>query len=265
MQQGGSTLTQQLVKNLYLTPERTLVRKVREGVLSLLVEARFEKEAILEAYLNEAYWGRARGISLMGLGAAARAWFGCDARELDVGEAALLAGMLRSPGGLDPARTPPRAARDVTRSWGGCTSWAGSRTRTGAPPPRRSRCSIGPRFTPRTRTYFLDALAREARRRYALEELRSRGYTLLTTLDYEDQAAGEKALRRGSRARRGDRCGGRPPGRVALDRSRVGRDPGVGRRAQLPGQSVRPRRARSPPARERVQAGHLHRRVRRMA
>ena len=57
MQQGGSTLTQQLVKNLYLTPERTLVRKVREGVLSLLVEARFDKEAILEAYLNEAYWG----------------------------------------------------------------------------------------------------------------------------------------------------------------------------------------------------------------
>ncbi len=54
-----------------------------------------------------------------------------------------------------------------------------------------------PAFTPRTRTYFLDALAREARRRYALEELRSRGYTLLTTLDYEDQAAGEKALAEG--------------------------------------------------------------------
>ncbi|HEX2463208.1 MAG TPA: PBP1A family penicillin-binding protein [Thermoanaerobaculia bacterium] len=197
VQQGGSTLTQQLVKNLYLTPERTLLRKIREGVLSLLVEMRFDKEEILEAYLNEAYWGRARGVSLMGMGAAARAWFGCDARELDTAEAALLAGMLRSPGSLDPARHPEasRARRDEVLArmhelgWLDDEAW---RAFTADPP-----VLYQPRFTPRTRAYFLDALAREARRRFALEELRSRGYTLLTTLDPADQSAAEKTLAEG--------------------------------------------------------------------
>ncbi len=197
MQQGGSTLTQQLVKNLYLTPERTLLRKIREGVLSLLVETRFDKEAILEAYLNEAYWGRARGVSLMGMGAAARAWFGCDARELDAAEAALLAGMLRSPGSLDPARHPEasRARRDEVLArmhelgWLDDEAWRAA----AADPPELYQ----PRFTPRTRAYFLDALGREARRRFALEELRSRGYTVLTTLDPADQSAAEKTLAEG--------------------------------------------------------------------
>ncbi len=197
VQQGGSTLTQQLVKNLYLTPERTLLRKIREGVLSLLVELRFDKEAILEAYLNEAYWGRARGVSLMGMGAAARAWFGCDARELDVAEAALLAGMLRSPGSLDPARHPEasRARRDEVLARMHELGWLDEEARRAAA--AEAPELYQPRFAPRLRAYFLDALAREARRRFALEELRSRGYTLLTTLDPDDQSAAEKVLAEG--------------------------------------------------------------------
>jgi penicillin-binding protein 1B len=199
VQQGGSTLTQQLVKNLYLTPERTLLRKIREGFLSLLVERRFTKEEILEAYLNEAYWGRVGGVSVMGLGAAARAWFGCDAGELTVGEAALLAGMLRSPGGLDPARHPQasRARRDEVLSRMYDLGWLGREAmeEAKASPPRLAR----PGVEPRTRAYFLDAVAREARRRFALDELRSRGYALLTTLDPGDQAAAEEALALGLR------------------------------------------------------------------
>ncbi|HVR31054.1 MAG TPA: PBP1A family penicillin-binding protein [Thermoanaerobaculia bacterium] len=197
VQQGGSTLTQQLVKNLYLTPERTLLRKLREGVLSLLVEMRFGKDAILEGYLNEAYWGRVGGVSLMGLGAAARAWFGCEASELDVAEAALLAGMLRSPGGLDPARHPEasRARRDEVLErmhelgWLEREAWHAA----AADSPQLARR----RFAPRTRAYFLDAIAREARRRFGVEELRSSGFTLLTTLDPDDQVAGEEALATG--------------------------------------------------------------------
>jgi penicillin-binding protein 1B len=194
VQQGGSTLTQQLVKNLYLTPERTLLRKIREGVLSLLVETRYDKEAILEAYLNEAYWGRVRGVNLLGMGAAARAWFGCEARELDVAEAALLAGMLRSPGSLDPARHPEaaRARRDEVLQRMNELGWLDEESRSAAA--AEAPVLYQPSFVPRTRAYFLDALAREARRRFALEELRSRGYTLLTTLDPEDQTAAEKAL-----------------------------------------------------------------------
>jgi len=206
--QGGSTLTQQLVKNLYLSPERTVLRKIREAVLSLFVELRFDKEAILEAYLNEAYWGRVGGLNLLGIGAAARAWFGCDAGELDVAEAALLAGMLRSPGGLDPARHPEasRARRDEvlermhSLGWLERDAWLAA----AADPPVLAR----PRMAPRTRAYFLDAVAREARRRYALEELRSRGYTLLTTLELDDQLTGEEILADG--LKQGEQTGAEP-------------------------------------------------------
>jgi penicillin-binding protein 1B len=197
VQQGGSTLTQQLVKNLYLTPERTVLRKIREGVLSLLVERRFSKEEILEAYLNEAYWGRVDGLSLMGLGAAARAWFGCEARELDVAEAALLAGMLRSPGGLDPARhaEASRARRDEVLARMHELGWLDAETLRAATATRPTL--LRHQFPPRTRAYFLDAVTREAKRRFGLDELRSLGYALLTTLDPDDQAAAEAALASG--------------------------------------------------------------------
>jgi penicillin-binding protein 1B len=133
----------------------------------------------------------------MGLGAAARGWFGCDARELDVSEAALLAGMLRSPGSLDPARhaDQSRARRDEVLGRMHELGWLSSDDwRSAVADPLEL---YRPAFTPRTRAYFLDALGREARRRFALEELRSRGYTLLTTLDPRDQLAGEKAVAEG--------------------------------------------------------------------
>jgi penicillin-binding protein 1B len=197
VQQGGSTLTQQLVKNLYLTPERTLLRKIREGVLSILVEMRYDKDAILEAYLNEAYWGRVGGVSLMGIGAAARGWFGCDASELDVGEAALLAGMLRSPGSLDPARNPEgsRARRDEVLGRMQELDWISSDQRSAAVEEEIALAKPG--LAPRTRAYYLDAVAREARRRWGVEELRGAGFTLLTTLDAADQVEAERALAEG--------------------------------------------------------------------
>ena len=262
VRQGGSTLTQQLVKNLYLTHERTLLRKLREGVLSLLVELRFDKEEILEAYLNEIYWGRARGVNLMGMGAAARAYFGCDARELDTAEAALLAGMLRSPGSLDPARHPEasRARRDEVLArmhelgWLDDEGW-------------RAAAAEAPVALP---TQVRAAHARLLPRRHGARgapPLRARGAAVARLHAAHDARprrpvrGGEGAHRR-ARPRRGERSGSRAPGRAALARSRLGRDPGLGGRAQLRGQPVRPRRARSPPAGQRVQAGDLRRRLR---
>ena len=107
--QGGSTITQQLVKNRLLTPERTFVRKLREASLATLVEARYSKQQILEAYLNEAYLGQRGPLALRGVGAAARAYFAKEVHQLTPGEAAILAGMLRAPNTYSPVLHPDRA------------------------------------------------------------------------------------------------------------------------------------------------------------
>jgi penicillin-binding protein 1A len=105
--QGGSTITQQYVKNVYLTNDRTLSRKVREAVLAIRLEQELSKEEILERYLNTIYFGR----GTYGIGAAARTYFGRNISELTVAESAYLAGLIRSPEGGDAARDPEEGTR----------------------------------------------------------------------------------------------------------------------------------------------------------
>ncbi|MEC8422488.1 MAG: transglycosylase domain-containing protein, partial [Myxococcota bacterium] len=107
--QGGSTLTQQLVKNLFLSQERTLERKAREAVLALAIERTRSKQQILELYLNEIYLGQAGGASVCGVDQAARAYFGKPADRLDLGEAATLAGIISAPNRYSPLRHPDAA------------------------------------------------------------------------------------------------------------------------------------------------------------
>ncbi|MCP3986104.1 MAG: hypothetical protein GY723_17105 [bacterium] len=107
--EGGSTLTQQLVKNVWLTPERTWARKLREVAIAFWLELRYSKRQILEAYLNEIYLGQAGARAIHGMGPAARFWFAKDATEVSLAEAALLAGMVRAPSALAPDRHPDRA------------------------------------------------------------------------------------------------------------------------------------------------------------
>ncbi|MFT0787102.1 transglycosylase domain-containing protein [Synechococcus sp. H55.10] len=104
---GGSTLTMQLVKNLFLRPERTLSRKVAEVVLAVRLEQVFTKDEILEMYLNQVYWGH----NLYGIQAAARSYFNKDAAELNLAEAAMLAGILPAPETLSPFRNLEGAKR----------------------------------------------------------------------------------------------------------------------------------------------------------
>jgi penicillin-binding protein 1A len=105
--QGGSTITQQLAKNLFLTQERTLGRKVQELVLALWLERKYSKTQILEMYLNRVYFG----AGAYGIEAAAQRYFDKPARQLGVAEAAMLAGLVRSPSRLAPSRNPDGAAR----------------------------------------------------------------------------------------------------------------------------------------------------------
>jgi len=106
VRQGGSTITQQLVKNSLLTPEQRVDRKVREAVLAVRLEKELSKEEILERYLNVVYFGN----GAYGLQAAAETYFNTDVEKLTEGQAALLAGIIRNPVGNDPMRNPTQAA-----------------------------------------------------------------------------------------------------------------------------------------------------------
>ena len=107
-EQGGSTLTQQLVKNLYLSPERTIRRKAVEAIMALILDARYSKDEIFEAYLNEIYLGQRGSISITGVGEAARYYFGKHVSDLDLAESAAIAGMIRAPNVYSPSRNPER-------------------------------------------------------------------------------------------------------------------------------------------------------------
>lgn len=105
--QGGSTITQQLAKNLFLTPDKTLRRKVQEALLALIIEYKHSKDDILTSYLNRVYFGS----GAYGIDAAARTYFGKSAEDLTLWEGAVIAGLLKAPSRFSPAANP-KAARD---------------------------------------------------------------------------------------------------------------------------------------------------------
>jgi len=107
--QGGSTITQQLVKNTYLSPEKTLQRKYAEAMLSLALEQRLSKQDIFALYCNEVYLGQRGVVGVRGVKEAADVFFGKELRDLTLAEAATLAGMIQSPGRYSPLRNPDGA------------------------------------------------------------------------------------------------------------------------------------------------------------
>src|SRR5262249_55273085 len=104
--QGGSTITQQLAKNLFLSPKRTLRRKFTELFFALYLEIRFKKEKILTLYLNQIYMGQDGATSIAGVKTAARYYFDKDLADLNLAECAFLAGLIRSPYKYNPYRDP---------------------------------------------------------------------------------------------------------------------------------------------------------------
>jgi penicillin-binding protein 1B len=108
-EQGGSTLTMQLARNLYLEPDKTWMRKVQELLIAETLEIHLSKEEILEAYINQVYLGRRHTMGLHGFGQAAETYFGKDVRQVTLAQAALLAGLVQRPSYFDPIRHPERA------------------------------------------------------------------------------------------------------------------------------------------------------------
>ncbi len=107
--QGASTLTQQFVKNYFLTPERTWRRKIADAYMSILLEQRLSKEQIFELYCNDVYLGQVGSFGIVGVGEAAEAYFGKGVRDLTLGEAASIAGIISAPNRFSPIRSPERA------------------------------------------------------------------------------------------------------------------------------------------------------------
>jgi penicillin-binding protein 1B len=222
--QGASTLTQQLVKNLLLGPERTWSRKVRESLLALAVERRYSKEDVLQAYLNTVYLGQHGRAAIHGVGAAAQSYFGKDARRLSVAESALLAGMIRAPNRYSPMEHPERARRrrDVVLRQMSELGWIDERTRDAALAQRiRVRGSAS---GPPAAAYFLDHV-----RTAAGADLEAGAPRIQTTLDPILQRAAEAAVARGlDRLESAHRRLRRSPGGEPLQAALVALDPATG-------------------------------------
>jgi penicillin-binding protein 1B len=193
--QGGSTITQQLVKNFFLTPERTVRRKVTELFMAVLLEMHYDKEEILETYLNEIYLGQDRDRAIHGVGLAAQYYFGKEVQHLNLAESALLVGIVKGPAFYDPHRHPQRALERrnlVLRE----TRELGAITLEQYAAARALELGVNRRPGMGTSPYpaFVALVHRQLRRDYDEADLRSEGLRIFTTLDPRVQGAAERAL-----------------------------------------------------------------------
>ena len=182
--QGGSTLTQQLVKNFYLTPERTLKRKVNEALMAMLIELHYDKDEILEAYLNEVNLGQNGNYSINGYGLASQFYFGLPLRELNISQQAFLVGLVQGPSLYNPWRNPEIAKkrRDVVLHnmlVMGYLTEDQYETEKARPLNVISKPTLGPARFPD----FLDIVRRQLRTDYQETDLTNQGLRIFTTLD----------------------------------------------------------------------------------
>ncbi len=192
--EGGSTITQQLVKNVYLSPERTFVRKLKEILRSLWLELRYSKDEILEAYLNEIYLGQDGAVAIHGIARAARFYFGKDVKDLSVADGALLAGMIQGPSALSPFRHAERAKarRDSVLDVMLEERRIDAKTRDAAKaqPLGVKREKTKPAFA----AHFVGRVRAELAARVDEDAMSRAGFGVFTTLDAGYQAAAEAAL-----------------------------------------------------------------------
>lgn len=193
--QGGSTLTQQLVKNFFLTRDQTLLRKGNEALMSLLLELHYEKNDILETYLNEVYLGQAGTRSINGFGLASQFYFGESLQDLGVHQIALLVGMVKGPSYYNPRRHPKRATQrrnlviGEMEDKGLIDSSEAARAR-GLP----LGVSAKPSYSENRYPAYIDLVRRHLARDYKEEDLRSEGLRIFTTLNPAIQYAAEYAV-----------------------------------------------------------------------
>lgn len=193
--EGGSTITQQLAKVLFLTPERSLRRKIKEAILALQIERTYSKDQILEFYLNQVYMGS----GAYGVESAARTYFGRSVEELSLSQSAMLAGLPRAPSRYSPLGHPdealPRRAHVLGRmaKMGFITP---DEQKRAAREPLRLAKKVEERHAP----YFVEHVRRIIEETHGAQALYHGGLHISTTLDLELQRAAEEALVRGAKA-----------------------------------------------------------------
>ncbi|MCM2276728.1 MAG: PBP1A family penicillin-binding protein [Oligoflexia bacterium] len=199
--QGGSTITQQLVKNLMARRTKNLFRKVNELFLALLLEATFDKNQILERYLNEVYLGQVGSFEVHGVSEGARYFFGRKLEELNLAEIAMMAGFIRGPGFYSPYRHFERAlerARLVLRRMVETGMIAEEEAREAEKMPVRL---AAPQNVSNKAPYFTDyvkaELIRKLKGRRAEEEIADSGFRVYTTLDVSMNQAAQQAVAEG--------------------------------------------------------------------
>ncbi len=195
--QGGSTITQQLAKNSFLSPKKTLGRKLIEAELALILELRYSKEQILEMYLNKIYFGQEGLWGIYGIEEAAEFYFSKQAKDISLEESALLASIIRSPNRYTPLRNPKAAKRRrnaVLARMRQLEMIREDEFQRALNAPMRIR----PRSAPvHSASYFVDYIRRIAAEELGDEELYRAGYRYYTTLDPTHQAAAQEAVARG--------------------------------------------------------------------
>jgi penicillin-binding protein 1B len=192
--QGGSTITQQLVKNTYLSPERTLRRKFAEAMLALALERRLSKQDIFALYCNEVYLGQRGAVAVRGVAEAAHIYFGKDPDQLSLGEAATIAGMIQQPASFAPHRHPEAAAarRDVVLETMVRDSWiTGEQERAAVAEP--VRVAPAPEDADSVAPYFLDLVEKSVDDQ---QQEFGAAQRIFTTIDPELQQIAEAALKR---------------------------------------------------------------------
>ena len=193
--QGGSTLTQQLVKNYFLGPERSFSRKFHEMAFALLLEARYEKDEILGAYLNEIYLGQQGQHAIHGFGSAAYFYFNRPLAELRLSEVALLVALARGASYYNPRKYPERALErrnlviDVMLEWGYISAREATMARS-HPLAVTENPPAGATLFPA----FVELVRKQIARDYHSKDLRSRGLRIFTTLDTRIQRQVERAI-----------------------------------------------------------------------
>lgn len=197
--QGGSTLTQQLVKNFFLTSKKSISRKINEALMALILESKHSKAEILEAYINEIYLGQRGPSSVTGVGEAAKHYFAKDIHQITLAEAALLAGIIRNPSEYSPFRSKPRAfARRnfILKKMRDAAvidekAYQEAIQEEIVTPKIQTRPAIAP--------YFVDFLKSQLADLYPEEVLETEGLRIFTTLDMELQTRAKEDLIQGLR------------------------------------------------------------------